>query len=373
MAGPVGAPSAMTAPMTPPLAVPDGQASGIDGVGSEPTTLVSQPPSMGDVPTVLTAVAPATLPPPPAAVTPSDSQPSGPAETSLVGDQETVSVPREVSTNAPRHVAPSQPVTPPTPMQSVPPASPQPYVAPYAASGYQYQPGPPVAVVERPQKRGAGMIVAITALAVLVVGLGAAIAVIQLTKTSSAAPAAGTGPGASHGTHAVTGTSSPPTSAALPLTTSNPAAQTEAQQLSSLLANSAQDRNEIVSAVAQITSCGDLSDAQDTLDQAESSRQGLLDQLGSMQLGALPNSEALVQALQSAWQASLSSDSSYAAYAGDEMSNFDGCVPNDPNDANAQSAAQSDARATAAKTQFVGLWNPVATSYGLPQYQQSDL
>jgi len=255
-------------------------------------------------------------------------------------------------------------------MPSVP-VSPQPYTVPYVAPGYGQAPA--VAMVERPRKRGAGMIVAVTALAVLVVGLGAAIAVIQLTKSSNTAPTAAR---TAHRTGNGSGVATRPTSPALPLTTTtttDPVAETQAQQLSSLLANSAEDRSEIVSAVSQITSCGDLSAAQATLDQAETSRQGLLDQLGTMQLGSLPNSAALVQALQSAWQASLSSDSSYAAYAGDEMSNFNGCVPNDPNDTNAQAAARSDAQATAAKTEFVALWNPIAVTYGLPQYQQSGL
>jgi hypothetical protein len=359
-----------------PLPIPGGPASGIDAMGSEPTTLVNRPEPMDDAPTVVTPAGPVTLPPPPVVTpAPMSSQSSDPAETRFAGEQETVAVPREVSTKSPRYVAPSQPITPPTPMPSVPSVSSQPYVAPYAGTpaGYQYPPVPPAAVVERPQKRGAGMIVAITALAVLVVGLGAAIAVIQLTKTSSSATPAVIAPSAHRGTHATTPTSPPP-SAALPLTpTSNPAAEAEAQQLSTLLSKSAQDRNEIVGAVSEITNCGNLSDAQNTLQLAETSRQSLLDQLGTMQLGALPNSAALVQALQSAWQASLQSDSSYAAYAGDELSNFNGCVSNDPNDSNAQSAAASDARATTAKTQFVGLWNPIATSYGLPQYQQSDL
>ena len=112
---------------------------------------------------------------------------------------------------------------------------------------------------------------------------------------------------------------------------------------------------------------------QETLDQAAASRRNLIAQLGQLQTGALPNGAALVQDLEAAWQASLDSDNSYAAYAGDEMSNFGGCVPNDPNDGNAQAAANSDSQATTAKTEFVNLWNSIAATYGLTQWPASNL
>jgi hypothetical protein len=48
-------------------------------------------------------------------------------------------------------------------------------------------------------------------------------------------------------------------------------------------------------------------------------------------------------------------------------------VTNDPNDPNAEAAAQSDASATTAKTQFVQLWNPIAQTFGLQQYSPSDV
>jgi len=55
------------------------------------------------------------------------------------------------------------------------------------------------------------------------------------------------------------------------------------------------------------------------------------------------------------------------------MSKFGGCVPDDSGDANAQAAATADQQATAAKTQFVAVWNPIAATYGLPQWQASNL
>ena len=228
-------------------------------------------------------------------------------------------------------------------------------------------PGTPVMWTQPPPPRKTWPIVVIVALALVVVGLGAAFAATELSHST---PAASNDPKTS-----TTSVSSSTASTATSLATSTTVAATsqEAQALSALLSNSAVDRSEIVSAVQQITSCGDLVEAQGTLDQAAASRQSLLNQLGQMQLGSLPNSSELSQALQSAWQASLASDNAYAAYAGDEISNFNGCTPNDSGDSNAQAAATADSQATAAKTTFVNLWNPIAATYGLPQWQATSL
>jgi hypothetical protein len=56
--------------------------------------------------------------------------------------------------------------------------------------------------------------------------------------------------------------------------------------------------------------------------------------------------------LRAAMEASLASDKAYAANA---------------------SAAASDARATRLKRSFVHIWNPVAASYGLPEYSETEV
>ena len=228
--------------------------------------------------------------------------------------------------------------------------------------------GPPAMWTQPAQRRKPWPVIIIVALAVLVVGLGAAFAATELSGNSS--PASANSPKTST-TSVASSTSPTTTSIATGATVAAP--EQEAQALSTLLSNSAVDRSEIDSAVQQITSCGNLAGAEQTLEQAASSRQNLLNQLGQLQLGALPASSQLSQALQSAWMASVASDNAYAAYAGDEISNFNGCTPNDSGDSNAQAAATADAQATAAKTTFVNLWNPIANTYSLPQWQQSSL
>jgi hypothetical protein len=149
-------------------------------------------------------------------------------------------------------------------------------------------------------------------------------------------------------------------------------ARTEAQSVNTLLLQSSSDRNEIVEATADIGSCGNLGQDQATLESAEQSRQALLGQLSELKTSQLPESTQLVSALTAAWQASLQSDSSYAAWAGDleQM----GCVGQaSTNDPNFQAAQSADTQATTAKNQFVTLWNSIASTYGLPQYNASQI
>ncbi len=233
----------------------------------------------------------------------------------------------------------------------------------------RYATGAALPQAGRKRNRKNWPIVVISVLAVLVLGLGAALGVTALTKKSPSASGSATGVAGSRSSVPVT--SPPPTPA--PTTSTNGAAQAQAQALSSLVGNSAVDRAQIVSAVQQIHSCGNLSGAQEMLDQAATSRQSLLHQLNQLQLGDLPNGSQLSSSLQAAWEASVASDNSYAAYAGDELSNFNGCTPDDSGDTNAEAAATSDAQATAAKIQFVAVWNPIAAAYGLPQWQASSL
>jgi hypothetical protein len=119
-----------------------------------------------------------------------------------------------------------------------------------------------------------------------------------------------------------------------------------------------------VAAVADIGDCGDLYGDETTLDDAYSSRESLLSQLQSLDLAALPDGSQLNTYLTNAWQASASSDQSYANWAADELST--GCTVNDRSDVNYQNAQITDGQSTQNKTNFAAAWNPIASSYGLP-------
>jgi hypothetical protein len=103
---------------------------------------------------------------------------------------------------------------------------------------------------------------------------------------------------------------------------------------------------------------------------AASSRQHLLAGLANLSgRSALP--EQMLQALNGAWQASVAVDRDLARWAQDEASR--GCAPANHADPNFQAANGPDNEATAGKTAFVSMWNPIATKYRLTTYQTGQL
>ena len=115
--------------------------------------------------------------------------------------------------------------------------------------------------------------------------------------------------------------------------------------------------------------CGPtLAQDQATFQQAVASRQSLLSRLGSMP-GAWALPATMISSLTQAWQASISADQDYAAWAKDESA---GCTPGG-SDANLAAAAGPGNQATQNKIAFVNSWNPIAQQYGLPTYSQDQL
>ena len=147
--------------------------------------------------------------------------------------------------------------------------------------------------------------------------------------------------------------------------------QVAAKNLSVLLAQSAADRSSIVNAVSDASQCGpNLSQDAQTFQSAATSRQKLLSELANLPgRSALP--AQMTQALASAWQASEQADQDFAEWAQDE--NSQGCTADDTSDSSYQAAGGPDHQATTSKMSFVGLWNPVASRYGLSTYQWSQL
>jgi hypothetical protein len=203
-------------------------------------------------------------------------------------------------------------------------------------------------------------------LAVLLVG-GAAAAFLVLHRHASSPP--DTRAAAQHvskhvSKHPTFGSSTTAASA-------QPPEQQAADSLSVLLAQSVTDRSSIVSAVNDVNACGpSLNQDATTFQNAAASRQNLLTQLGNIQdRAALPT--PMIQALTSAWQASIQADQDYAQWTQDEVSK--GCVPNDHSDPSYQAVSGPDGQATTDKKAFVSSWNPIAEQYGLPTYQWSQL
>jgi hypothetical protein len=143
--------------------------------------------------------------------------------------------------------------------------------------------------------------------------------------------------------------------------------------MSNLLAQSADDRSQVQAATQNIAACTDLFQAEQTLVTAAGSRQTLLNGVGQLQVGQLPNSAGLLSNLSAAWQNSVESDNSYANWASNEDRYVNGCILNDTNNAYYQAAQSTDAAASSAKQTFVSLWNPIASQYGLPQVSANQI
>jgi hypothetical protein len=212
----------------------------------------------------------------------------------------------------------------------------------------------------------------------LIGAAGGAAAAVLLAQT----PASGHAAQSSYKIAASPHSSSPSPSQSVPPSTSAsttpspspslvPVEEVAAQGLSALLTESVSDRSAVVNAVSDVHDCGpNLAQDPGVFRGAITSRQQLLTQLAS-----LPDSSALpaglVQALTGAWQASVRADQDFAAWAQDENSGT--CSTDAMSDHNFAAARGPDDKATTYKKTFVNLWDPVATQYGLPTYQWSQL
>ena len=164
---------------------------------------------------------------------------------------------------------------------------------------------------------------------------------------------------------------SAPASAPASATSTLPAQQQAAKALAALLAQSVTDRSAITGSVSDVNQCGPtLSQDAQTFGTAATSRQNLLSRLAGLPARtALPAS--MLQDLTRAWQASTAADQDLSQWAQDESSGA--CTPDDHADPHFQAAVGPDNQATSAKQAFVSQWNPIASEYGLANYQWNQL
>ena len=247
-----------------------------------------------------------------------------------------------------------QPGGPYSPGGPYPPGNQYPQGSPYPPGPYPpggpYGPGGPYP----PARRHRAMTPVIIAAVLVLVVAGVVFLALRGNKSS------GTATGATTGT---TPTASAPASA-----------QTQKQaasQLAALLPQSGTDHGAVVAAVTDVQSCGkNLAKDAGTFSKAASNRQALLSRLAALPgRAALP--PAMLTALTSAWQASARVDTDLAAWAQDMAA---GCSRHKAaNDPNLKASYGPDNQATTGKQDFVRLWNPLATKYGLQTYHVGNL
>lgn len=142
-------------------------------------------------------------------------------------------------------------------------------------------------------------------------------------------------------------------------------AKPQAESLDKLLADSNNSRAAVIRAVENIKSCKNLDQAATDLHGAAEQRRDLVTRLEGLTLDKLPDHSELTASLTTAWQASASADDHYATWAY-QAKNKKVCKGGHARATpQAQQGNKASGEATAAKQKASGLWNGLATKYGL--------
>jgi hypothetical protein len=173
----------------------------------------------------------------------------------------------------------------------------------------------------------------------------------------------------SHAATPTTAASSSAAHTATPTVSTDPA-EFQARALDTLLTAAGAARGKVGTAVGQLQSCQtDPFDAAQTLQSAINVRTQVLGQLGSLNTSALPAS--LVDSLRNAEQLSVQADDAYQTWAESLEGYF--CTGSADLTADFHTGDAYSQQATAAKSDFVNQWNPIAAKYGLATRRASDL
>ena len=131
-------------------------------------------------------------------------------------------------------------------------------------------------------------------------------------------------------------------------------------------------RPTVQAAISNVQNCSEKpSTAAATIQQAITTRQGILQGLQTVSVSGLPNGTQLVSALTTAMQNSLNADNDYHAWMADVASSGSSCATNASQNPNYADALTADGAATTSKEAFVNLWNPMAPTYGQPTYSDN--
>ncbi|PZG15146.1 hypothetical protein C1I98_39385 [Spongiactinospora gelatinilytica] len=137
----------------------------------------------------------------------------------------------------------------------------------------------------------------------------------------------------------------------------------QAQAVDDLLSDSGGARSGLGPALTQVRQCEEADSAISTIERVTEARRKQVEQVRTLELGAVADGDTIKNRLTTALQASLDADESFLTWARRRAGDCDADWTKDP-DYNA--GLSSSSKATAAKKQFVQLWNPVAKEHGLP-------
>ncbi|MFB6504479.1 MULTISPECIES: hypothetical protein [unclassified Streptomyces] len=151
-------------------------------------------------------------------------------------------------------------------------------------------------------------------------------------------------------------------------------AKPQAEALDKLLADSNNSRAAVIGAVEKTKSCTDLDQAVTDLKDAAKQRRDLVTRLQGLSVDKLPNNARLTASLTKAWQASASADDHYAAWAAQAKHGKKVCKHGKARTTSeTQEATAQSVEASRAKREAAGLWNSIASKYGLTQRAATQL
>lgn len=157
--------------------------------------------------------------------------------------------------------------------------------------------------------------------------------------------------------------------------TPSPTVQTYLEQVEGILQRSAAGRSQLAIAVRSVQpACGTPSPAAVQLTTVVVTRGLLLQQLAALGPGPDPATQVAASLLVQALEASSQADTQYRNWASALMSTASDRCASDPSVAGSLAAAHApDATATALKSQFVNLFNPLAAQFRLPTWSAADV
>ena len=142
--------------------------------------------------------------------------------------------------------------------------------------------------------------------------------------------------------------------------------------LGSYLEQSASVRPSVQAAIDGVQTCSESpASGEATIQQAIDTRQRILSGLQTLSAPGLPHGPRLVSDLSAAMENSVAADRDYQSWMADSTSSG-GCGSNPAQDSNYQAGQTASAEATAAKNNFLDIWNPMAPSYGQQTYSSTD-
>ncbi|MEV7804670.1 hypothetical protein AB0O28_17155 [Microbispora sp. NPDC088329] len=145
----------------------------------------------------------------------------------------------------------------------------------------------------------------------------------------------------------------------------------QAAAVDALLDQSKPSRGTLRQALSRILRCSEVAEGVEAIERVTSQRGGQAGQAEELETGALRDGDELKDALVRALTTSYRADKAYLKWA--KRYRDGGCRGRTVGDSayDAGNAASEDA--TAAKTEFVRLWNPIATEQGLPARSEAEI